>query len=143
MQQSEFEHLYQMDVRWGDQDVLGHVNNVQLIRYLECGRVAYCSEVLNMSFVPQSKAGWILADLQCSFHNQLRFPGTITVATRFIKMGNSSAHLDAAIYQVANNRAVMSSRAVVVWFEYEKQSSVRIPDSIRQKILHYEQISSP
>ena len=43
MQQSEFQHLYQMDVRWGDQDVLGHVNNAQLIRYIECGRVDYCS----------------------------------------------------------------------------------------------------
>ncbi len=140
MQQSEFKHNYQMNVRWGDQDVLGHVNNVQIFRYLECGRVAYFSEVLNLDFVRQLKAGWILADIQCSFHNQLRFPCTINVVTRFIKIGNSSAHLDAAIYQETNDRTVVISRAVVVWFDYEKQTSVRIPDDIRRKILHHEQI---
>jgi acyl-CoA thioester hydrolase len=143
MQQSEFKHLYQMNVRWGDQDILGHVNNVQLFRYLESGRVAYCSEVLDLDFVRQLKAGWILADLQCSFHSQLRFPDTITVATRFIKMGNSSAHLDAAIYLDTNDRAVVISRVVVVWIDYAKQTSVRIPDDIRRKILHYEQITLP
>ena len=140
MQQSEFKYIYPMDVRWGDQDILGHVNNVQLIRYLECGRVAYCHEVLGLDFVPQTKAGWILADLQCSFQNQLRFPGMVSVATRFIKMGNSSAHLDAAIFPDANDRPIVSSRAIVVWFDYAKQTSIRIPDAIRQKILNYEQI---
>ena len=114
MQQSEFKYIYPMDVRWGDQDILGHVNNVKLIRYLECGRVAYCSEVLGLDFIPQTKAGWILADLQCSFHSQLRFPRMITVATRFIKMGNSSAHLDATIYQDENDRPIVSSKAIVV-----------------------------
>jgi acyl-CoA thioester hydrolase len=143
MQQTEFKHIYPMNVRWSDQDILGHVNNVQLIRYLECGRVAYCNEVMGLDFIPQTNAGWILADLQCTFHSQSRFPGRITVATRFIKMGNSSAHLDAAIYQDTNDRAVVTSRAVVIWFDYAKQTSVRIPDDIRRKILHYEQIGLP
>ena len=141
MQQSEFKHVYHMNVRWGDQDILGHVNNVQLLRYIECGRIAYCSEVLNLDFVPQLKVGWILADIQCSFYSQLRFPSAITVATRFIKMSNSSAHLEAAIFLDANKRAIVISRAVVVWFDFAKQKSERIPDVIRRKILRYEQMT--
>ena len=141
MQQSAFKPVYHMNVRWGDQDILGHVNNVQLLRYIECGRVAYCSEVLNLEFVPQLKVGWILADIQCSFHSQLYFPSTITVATRFIKMGNSSAHLDAAIFLDANDHAIVISRAILVWFDFAKQTSVRIPDVIRRKILRYEQMT--
>ena len=74
MQQSEFKHLYQMNIRWGDQDILGHVNNV-------------------------------------------------------------------AIFLDTNDCSVVISIAVVGWFGYVKQTSVRIPDDIRRKILHYEQIA--
>ena len=30
-----------MDVRWGDMDALGHVNNARYLTFFETGRIAY------------------------------------------------------------------------------------------------------
>lgn len=130
-----------MDIRWGDMDTLGHVNNVQLLRYLECGRVAYCSDVLDLDLVRPPTAGWILADLQSTFHQQLRFPGKVVVATRFSKLGRSSAKLEAAIFQEVEDAALLSSQAVLVWFDFKRQTSATIPGAIRDKISVYEKLT--
>lgn len=142
MNRSDYRHFYQMPIRWGDQDALGHVNNVQFARYLECGRVAYCDEVLKLAFMSPIKAGWILADLKCTFHNQLRHPGQVNIATRIDNLGNKSAQVTAAVFREEDDNAVLSSQGVFVWFDYENQKSVRIPDWVRKKINSYEVVNS-
>lgn len=136
----QFRHFFEMAVRWGDLDALGHVNNVQLMRYLESGRVAYCDDVLAITFDKQLKAGWILADLHATFLDQLRYPAMVEVATRITSMGNSSAHIDAVVFHKNTDQQLLNSKGVFVWFDYEKQKSTRIPKTIRQAILEYEKI---
>ncbi len=135
----QFSHFFEMAVRWGDLDALGHVNNVQLIRYLESGRVAYCSDVLGIDFAKQLKAGWILADLQVTFLNQLHYPATIQVATRITSMGNSSAQLDATVFHNNTDQRILDSKGVFVWFDYEDQKSATIPETVRRAIVDHEQ----
>lgn len=140
MQRCEFNHFYEMAVRWSDLDALGHVNNVLFARYLESGRVAYCEEILGIQFGPQLKAGWILADITCTFYHQLQYPDTIEVATRINALGNSSAHLNAAIFRRHEDQPALVSKGVFVWFDYEKQKSLKIPESVRRKIAEVEKI---
>lgn len=140
MQRSQFRHFYQMAVRWSDMDALGHVNNVELMRYLESGRVSYCAEVLGIEIGRQIEMGWILADLQCTFHDPLFYPSTIEVATRFRSLGNSSAHLDAAIFHNENDQLILSSKGVFVWFDYQKQTSAKIPETVFQAVKEYDKI---
>ena len=134
----QFRHFFEMAVRWGDLDALGHVNNVQLMRYLESGRVAYCEDVLAITFGKQLKAGWILADLQATFSNQLHYPARVEVATRITSMGNSSANIDAAIFPKDSKKDLLTSKGIFVWFDYEKQKSARIPEKVRHAIMEYE-----
>ena len=39
--------MQQLDLRidWGEQDLLGHVNNVSIIRYLQAGRVLFMENI--------------------------------------------------------------------------------------------------
>lgn len=140
MDRTKFRHFYQLPVRWGDLDALQHVNNVQFARYLECGRVAYCYDVLGIDFSRPPTAGWILADLQCTFHSQLHFPCTIDVATRISSLGNRSAHLEAAVLPEREQKPVLSSKGVFVWFDYKKQKSATVPASVRAQIEAFENI---
>jgi acyl-CoA thioester hydrolase len=138
MTKTDFRHFYDLAVRWADMDSLGHVNNAELIRYLECGRVAYCADVLNFSFYPGLPEGWILAELSCTYHRQLQYPATVTVATRCSRLGGRSGELSAALYRQGSEELLSSSRAVIVWFNYQQQCSVPIPDTVRMAIKAYE-----
>jgi len=135
-----YAHFLPLDVRWGDADALGHINNVQYVRYIESARVHYCKVVNDLNFEAGIKNCWILADLQCSYIGQLHYPSHIEVATRTGKLGNSSCELIASIFIDGKDEPVFTSKAVMVWFDYIDQKSLRIPDNVREEIHSFETI---
>ena len=138
---SNYSHFLPIEVRWGDCDLLGHINNVKFVRYIESGRVAYCKDVNNFDFKIGIKQGWILADLQCSYLGQLHYPSKIEVATRVSKIGNKSMDITASIFKENQEKPIFVSKAVTVWFDYENQKTLQIPDEIRDEVLAFEKSS--
>jgi len=138
MSKQDFTHEITMPVRWGDADVFGHINNVQYIRYLESGRVAYCEDVLNLSLTVDMKAGWMLADIQCAYLQQAHYPENLKLVTRISEIGNKSATVLAEIYREGEDDPVITSKGVMVWFDFEGQHAAPIPDDIKAKVAAYE-----
>lgn len=138
MSKSDFTNILKTSVSWIDQDLLGHVNNAQYFSYLESGRVEYCDKALGIKFVPGMKAGWIVADIQCSYLQQIRFPQHLEICSRISQIGNKSATIVAHIYRQGETNPVATSQGIIVWFDYVKQKTERIPESIRQMIFDYE-----
>ena len=138
MSKADFTNILTIPVRWIDQDSIGHVNNAQYFTYLESGRVEYCNKVLDMQFVPGMKSGWILADIQCGYLQQIQFPEELEVCTRVSKIGNKSATVIAHIYREGETKPVATSQGILVWFNYTKQKTESIPESVKQLIIDYE-----
>ncbi|MGB1702527.1 MAG: acyl-CoA thioesterase, partial [Cycloclasticus sp.] len=63
MSKQDFSHVFPLSVRWGDADVYGHINNVEFVRYIESGRVAYCNDVMGLNLKAGMESGWVLADI--------------------------------------------------------------------------------
>lgn len=140
MKREEFRHFFKLSVRWGDTDQLGHINNTEFLRYLECGRVDYCEKVLGFLYTKALTEGWILADIGCRFVDQLVYPCEIEIGSRLSRIGNSSAEMLAAIYRTGEPEPVATSKAIVVWFDFIEQNNKRVPDVIREKIKRFEVI---
>lgn len=138
MKREDFRHYSKLSVRWGDTDQLGHINNTEFLRYLECGRVDYCEKVLGFRYTKDLTEGWILADIQCRFIDQLMYPSDIEIASRLSHIGNSSAEMLAAIFRTGEPELVATSKAVVVWFDFVEQMNKRVPDEIREKVNAFE-----
>jgi len=127
-----------MSVRWGDADVYGHVNNVQYIRFLESSRVAYIKDVMDMDLVAGMDAGWVLADIQCSFLYQVHYPATLDIYLRTSRIGKSSSDVIAEVYLAGSDQLVLSSKAVVVWADLKQKKSAPIPADMKNKIIAFE-----
>lgn len=140
MNREDFTHFTPLTVRWGDADLLGHINNTEFLRYLESGRIEYCHRVLDILYQRGLKQAFILADVQCTFLDQLHYPSDIEIATRVSRIGNSSAELQEAIFLKDSMLPAATSRSVIVWFDFLKQTSQSIPKEIREKILAYESL---
>ncbi len=138
MQRADFKHFIELPVRWGDMDAFGHVNNVQHMRYLESGRVAYIGEVLGITM--ESKENIVLADIHCVFLQQLRYPAIVEVATRVARLGNSSLQIIFAIYRRGEEQPVLTGEAILVWFNFVNDKSIPLPESIRSAICRFEAV---
>ena len=138
MQRADFRHFLELPVRWGDMDAFGHVNNVQYMRYLESGRVAYVAGVLGVAM--ESKENIVLADIRCTFLQQLRYPVTVEVATRVARLGNSSLQIVFAIYRRGENQPVLTGEGILVWFDFINDKPIPLPESARSAICRFEAI---
>ncbi|WP_423820750.1 thioesterase family protein [Salinisphaera sp. SPP-AMP-43] len=137
---SDYAHITPIKVKWGEMDSLGHVNNTVFFRYSEDGRIDYIHRVTEGDDT-QTSAGPILADLQCSFRHQLRFPADIEIGTRVSRLGRSSLDLEQALFWAESDEAIAVYKNVIVWFDFGAQTSMRIPEPVREQIRRLEYIA--
>jgi acyl-CoA thioester hydrolase len=139
---SDFAHFITLPIQWGDMDSIGHVNNTIYFRYVESGRIAYFRA---LEATPHhglfEGAGPILADIQCSFIGQLRYPATIDIGTRTTRLGTKSFAIEAGIFVQGEDAPAATSRAVVVWFDYANQRTAPIPSALRERISNLEVVA--
>jgi acyl-CoA thioester hydrolase len=135
----QFAHRIELAVRWGDMDVMGHVNNAKFFTYDESSRIAYFDELARADPTFWSDHGLILAHIGCDFIGQLRYPATLTIGTRVSKLGRSSLHTLSAMF--SEGRVVAVVKGVIVWFDYVNQKAMPIPEHVRTMIRKREVVA--
>ena len=126
-----FHHEIRLEVRWGDMDAYGHVNNSLFFRYLESGRFAYIQDIFP-PLVAETIPVIVLADIQCRFEAQIVFPAEIVVKTKVVRLGNSSFDIYAELWHGVKRCA--KSKAVMVWLDQKTSKPIPIPEMFVEKI---------
>ena len=132
----EFRHRTRLEVRLGDLDPFGHVNNAVIATYVEQGRVLYLRDVLGTGVDPVSMP-FILAMLKIDYLSQVMFSDTVEVGSRVDWIGRTSigmSHL--LINQEA--RELARSEAVLVAFDYDVEKPMPVSDSWRAVMAAHE-----
>ena len=120
-------HSVDIQVRFGDSDALGHLNNVAFAAYAEIGRLDFLGEF------PEFVKSLILAHLTIDFRRQVTLNQEVTVETAVESVGKSSVHLRQWIQADGDVAAEIGS--VVVFFNYATQRTEELPDDIRASLL--------
>jgi len=133
MSEKKLVHVMRQAIRWGDMDVLGHVNNTIYFRYMETGRIAFLEEVAG-KFGMQGE-GPVIVTAYCSFIKQLKYPGEIEIRTFAGAPGRSSFEVTHEIRLVDEHGQAEVVHAEgggkVVWIDFQKEKSVPLPDHLR------------
>jgi len=131
----DFAHLVPQSTRWRDEDRLGHINNSMYFTYEESARIAYLDRVFDRSG-SWTSGSIIVAHIECDFVAQLHHPTDFEMGFRIASLGGSSMTSEGALFVGDEVAAVTSS--VIVWFDYEADRSIRIPDQARAAIRAFE-----
>ncbi len=107
-------------IRFGDLDRQGHVNNAVYSTYLETGRVGLIYDRLQVA-----GATSVLARVEIDFLRELRWPGTVEIATAVESIGRSSYRLAQAIFHEGNCAA--DARSTMVLIDRETRRSRVLP----------------
>lgn len=137
-----FRHFTASPTRWGDCDMLGHVNNVQFLRYYESGRLDYFAEVLDIDTRAGMPSSLIIADMHLTFLSQLHHPSALEVGSRIGRLGNRSFDFEAAIFEPGASRPSSTAIAACVWYNYRDDCSMPIPEAQRAVIQQFEGLES-
>lgn len=134
----EFRFFKTIDVRYGDLDPQGHVNNVRYFSYIEDARVAYIRHLELWDGKSFLDVGLIVADAQLTFREPVLYGQDIRVGVRVSRLGNKSLTMDYTIQNAADGREHASGATVLVAYDYRLKKSIPLPDGWREVIRNFE-----
>lgn len=136
---SVFRFFHPIEVRYGDLDPQGHLNNAKYLSYFEQARVQYFIELglftKHQSFMD---IGVILAEARVTFLSPVHFGAGIQVGVHTSKLGNKSMTVEQNIVNTNSGEALASGQVILVAYDYHVSKTILIPEEWREIIAHYE-----
>lgn len=119
-------------IRFGDLDVLGHVNNVAYMVFFETGRVAFLEQLGRPPRDREHGPVFVLAHIAADYIEELYYPGRVQIGTALRHVGHSSFHLGHGIFVDGHCKAVATS--VIVQVQGRPLKSVPLTDEQKELV---------
>ena len=138
---SQFRFYHPIEVRYGDLDPQGHVNNAKHLTYFEQARIAYLME-LGLFTKDQSfmEIGVILADIHITYLAPVYFGQNIKVGVHIVELRNKSMKWEQNILDVESGREIAKGEVIMVTYDYRAGKTISIPQEWREKITQFETV---
>ncbi len=140
---SDFRFYHPIEVRYGDLDPQGHVNNTKHLTYFEQARVAYMIELglftRDQSFM---EIGVILADVHITYLEPIYFGQKIKVGVHAARLGNKSMTWQQIIVDADSGRELSRSEVVIVTYDYRQEKTIPIPHKWRERFIEFEGLTA-
>lgn len=125
-------------IRWGDMDVMGHVNNAVYFTYIEQARVDWLSSI-GCAPAPDGE-GPVIVNASCTFLRQLKYPGEIEIRTFVGEIGRSSIQTTHQIRRVDTPAVLCAEGAAkIVWVNFPLEKSQPLTPELRSRFLQQSQ----
>lgn len=125
-----------IQVRFRDIDGLGHINNAVYHSYIEMCRTQWLDDGLGCGvFAKGQRVPIILARTEMDYLKQAHLHDRIHVEGFISHIGEKSFHQRYEIKTQQHTVAV--AKAVLVWFDFDRNQSVPIPDDKRALMREY------
>lgn len=97
----DYRHALDIPTRWADNDVYGHVNNVQYYAFFDTVINTYLIEQGGLD-IHAGEAIGLCVESHCAFRAALAFPETIRAGLRVAKLGSSSVRYEIGLFGAAD-----------------------------------------
>ena len=130
--------ITELPVLWGQMDAFQHVNNTIYFRFFESARIVYGDRIGMYEFLRKDGIGPILAATSCSFIKPLRYPDTIEVGCRTVKISDSTKEQEYVIYSQQLKKLAATGAATIVAYDYNRLTKSKFPKPLIERILELE-----
>ena len=125
-----YPHKLTLQTRWKDNDVYGHVNNVEFYSYFDTAINQWLIAEGGLDIERGAVIG-VCAESHCEFSAGLAFPDLVDVHLRVGRLGNSSVRYELAVARGGEPDPVATGHFVHVFVDRDSRRPVPIPDRLR------------
>ena len=130
---SEFKYHTDLQIRFSDVDVLGHVNNTVYLSYYDTGKAWFFSEI-HERLIEWRKVETVIANIDCCFISPIFFGEEVEVYTRCESISEKSFKLLQVIALKGSKEIKSACETVMVCFDPLSQNSIKMPDHWRMAL---------
>ena len=132
MKKEQFSRFYDMETRWYDEDMLGHINHGTAVAYFEDARVRHAHDIGLFPY-DTDKFPFIVASMTFSFLKQIKHPKNLTVGLKISRIGGKSFDYEYGLFMENDEECAISCNMTMVCFDFSDQKSVQVFDEIKKE----------
>jgi acyl-CoA thioester hydrolase len=106
----------ELQLRFGDTDAMGHVNNAKVVTYLELGRMRFFADVMGAERVEDIR--FILAEISCRYRIPILLHDRVFVRMHITDVHRSSFRFRCDLYDPRDGRVFVEAETVQVMYDY-------------------------
>jgi acyl-CoA thioester hydrolase len=127
---SDYPHMQPIPLRWKDNDVYGHVNNVEYYSFFDTVINEYLIRVGGLDIHTGAVIG-VCAESHCTFLASIAFPETVVAGLRVGKLGNSSVRYEIGLFASEDEKPLAEGWFVHVFVDRESRRPVPVSGELR------------
>ncbi len=135
-----FRYVHAIEVRYGDLDPQGHVNNARYLTYMEQARVGYLLHLGLWDGRSFLDIGIILAEARVTFRRPIHLGQQVQVGVRVARLGNKSFLIRYRLTEATTGEVFAEAETVQVCYDYRTGSTIPIPPKWREVVAAFEGI---
>jgi acyl-CoA thioester hydrolase len=129
----DYPHVSTLQTRWADNDVYGHVNNVEYY--------AFFDTVINRWLISEGgldihdgEVIGVCAESHCAYHRGLAFPDDVEAGLRVGELGDSSVRYEIGLFAPGVEEAAATGWFVHVFVDAETRRPAAMPERLRASL---------
>jgi acyl-CoA thioester hydrolase len=140
---SNFRFYHPIEVRYGDLDPQGHLNNAKFVTFFEHARLQYIKRLglfrEGQSFMDM---GIILADVHIAYKKPVEWWTPVKVGVRTMKIGNKSMTVEQCVVHAETEELYAIGEVVMVAYDYHAGKTLPIPQEWREATSRFDGLST-
>lgn len=127
---SEWRHFFEIQTRWGDNDLYGHVNNTVYYTWFDTAVNNWLIRkgILDLENSPVVS---LVVETGCSYFESVTYPETVDLGLRVDRIGTSSVTYGLGVFRKGAEGAAAVGRFVHVSVDRETRRPVPLPEALR------------
>jgi len=126
-----YKHWTSINLRYGDTDRQGHINNAVFCTLLESGRVAFLFEGQNS--VAGEGTSFVIAKLSLDYLAEMHFPGDAEVGSKILSLGRTSFRVGQAIF--CGEKCHSTAESIIVVLDSQSGKPTPLTEQLQERLL--------
>ncbi len=126
----DFPHHHPVPTRWADNDVYGHVNNVEYYAWFDTAINHFLITEGGLDIHGGGTIG-LCVESHCAYKAAVAYPEVVSVGLRVGKLGRSSVRYELGIFREGTDDPAAEGWFVHVFVGRDDRRPVPIPDGLR------------
>ncbi|MDE6007237.1 MAG: acyl-CoA thioesterase [Muribaculaceae bacterium] len=127
---SKFYHSVDLQIRFNDIDILGHLNNTVYLSFYDTGKAYFFEHIMDGN-INWQKVESVIANIDCAYVAPTYFGEEIEVWTRCMEIHEKSFRLQQMIVEKKTKQLKSCAETVMVCFDPVSKTSQKISDTWR------------
>lgn len=132
----KFTWFFELQTRWSDNDMYGHINNAMYYSYLDTVISEFIGQTCQFE-IKQEQVMSVVVNSQCDYFQSVAYPSVINIGIAVEHIGTKSVKYSIGFFKDDQDISSAVASLTEVWVTKKTGISVEIPENLKKQLTKY------